>query len=212
MADSRPAGHAGVQSAKSPRELHHEILCAKFALSAGRIAKRTRRKRHLSYLVPDLYHARTWPQLSFVAEDPNGRIVGYILAKMCVHPTNYLTSISLKPRLSDEETAEGQASHGHVTSISVLRSYRRLGIAKKLMLQSRTQLFTIPSGQPKLKFMHPKRKRWLQCTKSPTYRFTSENLTEPHWPCIATPLGSPSRTSRRSTVSNPPFLAPTHDC
>lgn len=29
------------------------------------------------------------------------------------------------------------APHGHVTSISVLRSYRRLGLAKKLMLQSR---------------------------------------------------------------------------
>lgn len=37
----------------------------------------------------------------------------------------------------DEEAAEGEPSHGHVTSISVLRSYRRLGIAKKLMLQSR---------------------------------------------------------------------------
>ena len=32
----------------------------------------------------DLYHALTWPQLSYVAEDHKGRIVGYILAKMCV--------------------------------------------------------------------------------------------------------------------------------
>lgn len=30
----------------------------------------------------DLYHALTWPQLSYVAEDHKGRIVGYILAKM----------------------------------------------------------------------------------------------------------------------------------
>ena len=30
----------------------------------------------------DLYHALSWPQLSYVAEDHNGRIVGYILAKM----------------------------------------------------------------------------------------------------------------------------------
>lgn len=44
------------------------------------------------------------------------------------HPTTY----------SDEETKEGEPPHGHVTSISVLRSYRRLGIAKKLMLQSRS--------------------------------------------------------------------------
>lgn len=33
----------------------------------------------------DLYHALTWPQLSYVAEDPStGKIVGYILAKMYV--------------------------------------------------------------------------------------------------------------------------------
>ncbi|PWN43661.1 putative N-terminal acetyltransferase complex subunit ARD1 [Ceraceosorus guamensis] len=63
------------------------------------------------------YHALTWPQLSYVAQDPKGRIVGYILGKM------------------EEEPADG-VPHGHVTSISVLRSYRRLGLAKKLMTQS----------------------------------------------------------------------------
>ncbi|KAJ3732604.1 silencing group B protein [Lentinula guzmanii] len=52
-------------------------------------------------------------------------IVGYILAKM------------------EEETAEGEPPHGHVTSISVLRSYRRLGIAKKLMLRSQESMATI---------------------------------------------------------------------
>ena len=65
-----------------------------------------------------LYHALTWPQLSYVAEDEKGRIVGYILGKM------------------EEEPADG-IPHGHVTSISVLRSYRRLGLANKLMKQSR---------------------------------------------------------------------------
>jgi len=64
------------------------------------------------------YHAMTWPAISFVAEDHKGRIVGYILAKM------------------DEEVPEGDPPRGHVTSISVLRSYRRLGLAKKLMIQS----------------------------------------------------------------------------
>jgi peptide alpha-N-acetyltransferase len=29
-----------------------------------------------------MYHALTWPQLSYVAEDADGRIVGYVLAKM----------------------------------------------------------------------------------------------------------------------------------
>lgn len=37
----------------------------------------------------------------------------------------------------EEERDEKQPIHGHVTSISVLRSYRRLGLAKKLMVQSR---------------------------------------------------------------------------
>ncbi|KAK4056328.1 N-terminal acetyltransferase A complex catalytic subunit ard1 [Microbotryomycetes sp. JL221] len=63
-----------------------------------------------------LYHALTWTQVSFVAEDHKGRIVGYILAK-----------------LDDEATDD---PHGHVTSISVLRNYRRLGLAQKLMQRS----------------------------------------------------------------------------
>ena len=29
-----------------------------------------------------MYHGLSWPQLSFVAEDPGGQIVGYVLAKM----------------------------------------------------------------------------------------------------------------------------------
>ncbi|KAG7531853.1 hypothetical protein FFLO_04079 [Filobasidium floriforme] len=63
-----------------------------------------------------LYHAMTWPELSYVACNPKGEVVGYILAKM------------------DEENTE--IPSGHVTSISVLRSYRRLGLAAKLMRQS----------------------------------------------------------------------------
>jgi len=31
---------------------------------------------------PDLYHALTWPELSYVATNPKGEVVGYILAKM----------------------------------------------------------------------------------------------------------------------------------
>lgn len=42
----------------------------------------------------------------------------------------------------DEEKTDPAA--GHVTSISVLRSYRRLGIAAKLMRQSRMSLFGRP--------------------------------------------------------------------
>ncbi|PAV21376.1 acyl- N-acyltransferase [Pyrrhoderma noxium] len=72
-----------------------------------------------------LYHALSWPGLSYVAEDSKGRIVGYILAKM------------------EEDLKDDEAPHGHVTSISVLRGYRRLGIAKKLMLQSQEAMSTI---------------------------------------------------------------------
>jgi len=77
-----------------------------------------------------LYHAMTWPSLSYVAEDNKGRIVGYILAK-------------IEPEHREEETAQGEEPHGHVTSISVLRSYRRLGLAKKLMVQSQEAMVTI---------------------------------------------------------------------
>ena len=37
----------------------------------------------------------------------------------------------------DDDAGDGEEPHGHVVSISVLRSYRRLGLAKKLMVQSR---------------------------------------------------------------------------
>ena len=76
-----------------------------------------------------LYHALVWPHLSYVAVDSSRpaetpyeaahpRIVGYVLAKM------------------EEEPTDG-IPHGHVTSLSVMRTHRRLGIAEKLMRQSR---------------------------------------------------------------------------
>lgn len=86
-----------------------------------------------------LYHALTWPQLSFVAvvrsrkQQKNDRpgegssssvdyeypkVVGYVLAKM------------------EEEPSDGVA-HGHITSLSVMRTHRRLGIAERLMRMSR---------------------------------------------------------------------------
>ena len=62
-----------------------------------------------------IYHYLSWPALLHVAEDHNGKIVGYVLAK-----------------LEDEEVKPGEIQ-GHITSISVLRTYRRLGVASKLM-------------------------------------------------------------------------------
>ncbi|XP_024611503.1 N-alpha-acetyltransferase 11-like isoform X1 [Neophocaena asiaeorientalis asiaeorientalis] len=62
------------------------------------------------------YHGLSWPQLSYVAEDENGKIVGYVLAKMEGGPHN--------------------VPHGHITSLAVKRSHRRLGLAQKLMDQA----------------------------------------------------------------------------
>ncbi|KAJ6036156.1 hypothetical protein N7540_000435 [Penicillium herquei] len=88
-----------------------------------------------------LYHALTWPQLSFVAVvRPKGgykagggksggdlsgqypKVVGYVLAKM------------------EEEPTDGM-QHGHITSLSVMRTHRRLGIAERLMRMSRMYTF-----------------------------------------------------------------------
>ncbi|XP_002164712.2 N-alpha-acetyltransferase 11 [Hydra vulgaris] len=63
-----------------------------------------------------LYHGLSWPQLSYVAEDANKKIVGYVLAKM-------------------EEESEDDI-HGHITSLAVKRTHRRLGLARKLMDQA----------------------------------------------------------------------------
>ena len=62
------------------------------------------------------YHIMSWPQLLHVAEDGRGEIVGYVLAKM-------------------EE--DSSVPHGHITSLAVLRTYRKRGIATKLMKAAR---------------------------------------------------------------------------
>ena len=65
------------------------------------------------------YHIMSWPQLLQVAEDDRGRIVGYVLAKM-------------------EEDAE--VAHGHITSLSVLKTHRKCGIATFLMRSAQAQM------------------------------------------------------------------------
>lgn len=64
------------------------------------------------------YHILSWPQLLHVAEDSKKRVVGYVLAKM------------------EEDSPE---IHGHITSLAVLRSHRKMGIAAKLMTAARAQ-------------------------------------------------------------------------
>uniref|UniRef100_A0A8D1MTQ6 N-terminal amino-acid N(alpha)-acetyltransferase NatA n=2 Tax=Sus scrofa TaxID=9823 RepID=A0A8D1MTQ6_PIG len=59
------------------------------------------------------YHGLSWPQLSYIAEDENGKIVGYVLAKIGSSPRG--------PPFSHQ---------------AVKRSHRRLGLAQKLMDQA----------------------------------------------------------------------------
>lgn len=64
---------------------------------------------------------------STLAIDPKGdpayinkgeKIVGYVLGKM-----------------EDDPEAEDKTPHGHITSLAVMRTYRRMGLAEKLMKQ-----------------------------------------------------------------------------
>ncbi len=66
-----------------------------------------------------LYHALSWPQLLHVAENHKGQIVGYVLAKM--------EDDVLPP-------------HGHITSLAVLRTHRKCGIATRLMRQAHERM------------------------------------------------------------------------
>ena len=71
-----------------------------------------------------MYHLMSWTHLPQVAVDEaTGKIVGYVLAKM--------------------EEDNDEVPHGHITSISVLRDYRKLGIATKLMRAAHHQMKTI---------------------------------------------------------------------
>jgi peptide alpha-N-acetyltransferase len=70
------------------------------------------------------YHFLSWPQLLWVAEDHHGKIVGYVLAKM-------------------EEDTSKEPPHGHITSLSVLRTHRKRGIATALMKRSQLEMETV---------------------------------------------------------------------
>jgi ribosomal protein S18 acetylase RimI-like enzyme len=70
-----------------------------------------------------LYHILSWPQLLYVAENDLGKIVGYVLAKM-----------------DDDGDKSKEGPHGHITSLAVLRSYRKLGLATKLMKQAQVTM------------------------------------------------------------------------
>jgi len=74
-----------------------------------------------------MYHLMTWTYLPQVAVDEaTGKIVGYVLSKM-----------------EDDNDKTGEIAHGHITSISVLRDYRKLGVATRLMRATHDQMTAI---------------------------------------------------------------------
>ena len=71
-----------------------------------------------------LYHILSWPHIIHVAESEEGKIVGYVMAKMS----------------EDDDNKNKKYKEAHVTSLSVLRTHRKLGIATKLMKAAHFQM------------------------------------------------------------------------
>ncbi|XP_004613724.2 LOW QUALITY PROTEIN: N-alpha-acetyltransferase 10-like [Sorex araneus] len=113
-----------------------------------------------NYQMKDYFcHGLSWPQLSYVAEDEDGHIVGYILAKM-------------------EEDAE-DAPQGHITSLAVKRSHRRLGLARELMDQaSRAMVENFDAGYVSL---HVRGSNWAALHLHPSTLSFQVSEVEPKY-------------------------------
>ena len=77
------------------------------------------------------YHLLSWPQLLWVAEDFDGQIVGYCLAKM---------EEDEQQQQQQQQRSSSSTRHGHITSLSVLRTHRKRGIATALMRRSQREM------------------------------------------------------------------------
>ena len=67
-----------------------------------------------------LNYLMRWPELFTVAEDAQGNIVAYMMAKTERHPAHYSFLPAYMPL------------HGHVTALTVSPTHRRLGLAQSL--------------------------------------------------------------------------------
>jgi peptide alpha-N-acetyltransferase len=74
-----------------------------------------------------LYHGLSWPHILHVAVSEEGKIVGYVLAKL----------------EDDDEKKNKKDIEAHITSLSVLRTHRKLGLATKLMRAAQHQMVTV---------------------------------------------------------------------
>ena len=183
----RPAGHAALQPVVPSRELpaqgeEHSLWLAVQGRPADSLSARSQ------YY---LYHILSWPQLLYVAEDYGNKIVGYVLAKMCVVTVACLAALldpgpGLMQLMSREDEAD--PPHGHITSLSVARSHRKLGLAAKLMSAARAALLLHvppPATQPADLSVSAQTRRWRRSLAPSTCRCTCACPTRP--PSICTP-------------------------
>lgn len=77
-----------------------------------------------------LYHVFSWPQLLYVAEAENGNIVGYCMAKL---EDDEEKDLKMKKK-------ERKGPEAHITSLSVYRTHRKLGLATRLMRAAHKQM------------------------------------------------------------------------
>lgn len=104
-----------------------------------------------------MYHILSWPQASFVATtyDPIENDEDGESSEVLAEEANQIHSSSADPKgdtsyirkgekivgyvlgkMEDDPEAEDKTPHGHITSLAVMRTYRRMGLAEKLMRQS----------------------------------------------------------------------------
>ena len=74
-----------------------------------------------------LYHGLSWPHILHVAVSEEGKIVGYVLAKL----------------EDDDDNKKKKDVEAHITSLSVLRTHRKLGLATKLMRAAHNQMIKV---------------------------------------------------------------------
>lgn len=118
-----------------------------------------------------MYHILSWPELSFVATSTDIDVDPEIDTSLSQSEDDreYLTledesghSIKLDPaytaagekligyvlvKMNDEPDQQNEPPNGHVTSLSVMRTYRKMGIAEKLMRQALFALAEVNKAQ-----------------------------------------------------------------